>query len=379
MDWGFGTLTVDLLCSWSTRVVLAGDTGRRNLVPAEIWAPASPSCPQGTQAREEDPISRHGWNQSWAAPSCLPPMSLPLVLLMWNRPRGQGEVLFLPPPCMTQIPVERGGVCVTFLGVKSRSAQGYSSDHSPSKKSLRLSWAASWEQQHIPAAHALKREGSLSCWSVKKQTPNPPAALLPAWALGTEAHHRNQDLQGTGERQTNDHTWQVGIIRPREEIGATVNRTPYGVPFIHSFTHPFTYWTITCALLSVDTVQGVHYIFSFRGGNRGWEKAWIFPKSHSWFAAHLLSAALDSHQCTRHENMYKCLVPRKSDGRGVWRTYLFHYPVSRQIWPSLFYSAIYAVSTLGKVLNWVSASGKISRNQLASYIRKLVLIKSLLL
>ena len=117
-----------------------------------------------------------------------------------------GEVLFLPPPRMTQIPAERGGVCVTFLGVKSRSAQGYSSDHSPSKKSLGLSRAASWEQQHIPAAYALKREGSLSCWSVKTQTPNPPAALLPAWVLGTEAHHRNQDRQGTGGRQTNDHT-----------------------------------------------------------------------------------------------------------------------------------------------------------------------------
>ena len=95
---------------------------------------------------------------------------------------------------------------MTFLGVKSRSAQGYNSDHSPSKKSLGLSRTASWEQQCIPAAHALKREGRLSCWFAKTQAPNPPASLLPAWALGTEAHHRNQDQQGTGERQTSDHS-----------------------------------------------------------------------------------------------------------------------------------------------------------------------------
>lgn len=203
---------------------------------------------------------------------------------------------------------------------------------------------------------------------------DPKSSSFPPPSLGFgQADCRSQNDRELGDRQPNAHIWHVGRQRLREERRANMNPTPYWVPFIPSFI----YSTITCGVLSVDTVLEDLLYFLLRwhsGGNRGSERAWDLSKVTQLVGDR---PAECQPQTLTHAPDIKTyyVVQRKSDGGRALRTYLIHFPVSWLLWQSQFHSTIYLVSTLGKVLNWFSSSGKISRNQPASSIGKLVLIK----
>lgn len=113
--------------------------------------------------------------------------------------------------------------------------------------------------------------GQLKLLGVKAQTPSPPASLLPAWALGTEADHRNQNCPGDW-KQAAQGPHLTG--RQTEAQSGKKSKHPYTLLSpIHSLLHLFNnhLWNVQCGhyprKFIIFLIQMV-----FRGRNRGLER-----------------------------------------------------------------------------------------------------------